>query len=67
MCIRDRYEAAWLTAREREAETWLLRKSRDRHWWPTDASEWAVLKEVADFTAVAHVARLLVGGVNGPA
>eukprot|EP00969_Alexandrium_andersonii_P341514 15096068-Alexandrium_andersonii.AAC.1 len=48
------YEAVWLATHEREAETWLREKSRLRRWWPTDAKEWDVLKELADFTAVTH-------------
>eukprot|EP00969_Alexandrium_andersonii_P133325 5896005-Alexandrium_andersonii.AAC.1 len=51
------YEAVWLASHEHEAETWPQRKSRERRWWPTDGGERAVLKELADFTAVAHRAR----------
>eukprot|EP00969_Alexandrium_andersonii_P041880 1836929-Alexandrium_andersonii.AAC.1 len=47
-------EATWLAAHERDAESWLQRKSRERRWWPTDASDWGVLKELTDFTAVTH-------------
>eukprot|EP00969_Alexandrium_andersonii_P345167 15257839-Alexandrium_andersonii.AAC.1 len=48
------YEATWRATHEHEAEAWLVRNSRDRRLWPTDAGKWSVLKELADFAAATH-------------
>eukprot|EP00969_Alexandrium_andersonii_P306685 13557818-Alexandrium_andersonii.AAC.1 len=51
--------------REHEAKAWLVRKARDRRWWPTDAGERSVLKELADFAAVATSPGCWAAGSTG--
>eukprot|EP00969_Alexandrium_andersonii_P339055 14986612-Alexandrium_andersonii.AAC.1 len=61
------YDAVWLGCYEHQARGWFAQKSRDRRWWPTDGTEWRILEHAQSFTAASHVARVLGGGLHGPA